>query len=45
MTVDKQLALQDVNAQGEYFEQFLVGDRLPSDMDAELVLLSNRLKR
>ena len=45
MSVDKQLALQDVNAQGEYFEQFLVGDRLPSDMDAELVLLSDRLNR
>jgi phosphoenolpyruvate carboxykinase (GTP) len=45
MTVDKKLALQDVNSQGEYFEQFLVGDRLPSDMDAELVLLANRLSR
>ena len=45
MSVDKNLALQDVNAQGEYFEQFLVGDRLPSDMDAELVLLSDRLNR
>ena len=45
MTVDKKLALQDVNSQGEYFEQFLVGDRLPSDMDAELVLLSDRLNR
>ncbi len=45
MSVDKKLALQDVNAQGEYFEQFLVGDRLPSDMDAELVLLANRLQR
>jgi len=45
MSVDKKLALQDVNAQGEYFEQFLVGNRLPSDMDAELVLLSDRLNR
>ena len=45
MTVDKKMALQDVNAQGEYFEQFLVGNRLPSDMDAELVLVSNRLSR
>ena len=45
MTVDKKLALQDVNAQGEYFEQFLIGNRLPSDIDAELVLLSNRLSR
>ena len=45
MSVDKKLALQDVNAQGEYFEQFLPGNRLPSDMDAELVLLANRLAR
>ena len=45
MSVDKKLALQDVNAQGEYFEQFLNGNRLPSDMDAELVLLSDRLSR
>ncbi|MBQ3695981.1 MAG: phosphoenolpyruvate carboxykinase (GTP) [Alphaproteobacteria bacterium] len=45
MAVDKKLALQDVNAQGEYFEQFLPGDRLPSDMDAELVLLADRLNR
>ncbi len=45
MSVDKKLALQDVNMQGEYFEQFLVGNRLPSDMDAELVLLANRLER
>ena len=43
MSVDRQLALQDVNAQGEYFEQFLHGNRLPSDLDAELVLLANRL--
>ena len=45
MSVDKKLALQDVNAQGEYFEQFLAGNRLPSDMDAELVLLADRLQR
>ena len=45
MSVDKKLALQDVNAQGEYFEQFLKGNRLPSDIDAELVLLANRLNR
>jgi phosphoenolpyruvate carboxykinase (GTP) len=45
MSVDKNLALQDVNAQGEYFEQFLPGNRLPSDMDAELVLLAARLSR
>jgi len=45
MSVDKALAIQDVNAQGEYFEQFLQGNRLPSDMDAELVLLSDRLSR
>lgn len=43
MSVDKKLALQDVNAQGEYFEQFLVGDRLPSDIDAELILCADRL--
>ena len=45
MSVDKGLALQDVNAQGEYFEQFLKGNRLPSDLDAELVLLADRLER
>ena len=45
MFVDQKLAAKDVNAQGEYFEQFLKGNRLPSDMDAELVLLSNRLER
>ncbi len=45
MSVDKKLALQDVNAQGEYFEQFLKGNRLPSDIDAELVLCANRLDR
>ena len=45
MSVDKKLALQDVNTQGEYFEQFLVGNRLPSDMDAELVLCADRLDR
>ena len=45
MSVDKKLALQDVNTQGEYFEQFLTNNRLPSDMDAELVLLFNRLSR
>lgn len=45
MSVDKKLALQDVNAQGEYFEQFLNGNRLPSDMDAELVLCADRLDR
>ncbi len=45
MSVDKKLALQDVDSQGEYFEQFLEGNRLPTDMDAELVLCSNRLNR
>lgn len=45
MSIDKKLALQDVNSQGEYFEQFLVGNRLPSDIDAELVLLADRLAR
>ena len=45
MAVDAKLALQDINAQGLYFEQFLKGNRLPSDIDAELVLLANRLSR
>lgn len=45
MCVDANLAEQDVNSQGIYFEQFLNGNRLPSDIDAELVLLSNRLNR
>jgi len=45
MSIDKKLALQDVNAQGEYFEQFLTGNRLPPDIDAELVLLADRLAR
>lgn len=45
MSVDPALALRDINSQGEYFEQFLPGNRLPSDMDAELVLCANRLNR
>ena len=42
MAVDSKLALQDVAAQREYLAGF---DRHPSDFDAELDLLENRLKR
>ena len=42
MAVDSKLALQDVDAQREYINGF---DRHPTDFDAELDLLENRLKR
>lgn len=45
MAVDTTLALQDVAAIAQHFEQFRAGDRLPVEMDAELILLDQRLKR
>ncbi|MBQ4472635.1 MAG: phosphoenolpyruvate carboxykinase (GTP) [Alphaproteobacteria bacterium] len=45
MSVDKNLAMRDINAQGAYFEQFLKGNRLPPDIDAELVLAAMRIER
>ena len=45
MSVDKKLALQTAFAQGEYYEKFLNGNRLPSDLDSELTLLIDRLNR
>jgi len=44
MTVDAKLARQDVVAIAEHFEPFRKGDHLPIELDAELVLLDERLK-
>jgi len=44
MSVDTKLARQDVIAIAEHFEPFRKGDRLPIELDAELVLLDERLK-
>lgn len=45
MSVDTSLALQDVASIAQHFEQFRKGDRLPIEMDSELILLNQRLKR
>ena len=45
MAVDTDLAERDVTAIAEHFEPFRVGDRLPIEMDAELILLHQRLVR
>ncbi len=45
MAVDTALALKDVGAIAEHFEPFRKDNRLPVEMDAELVLLDQRLKR
>jgi phosphoenolpyruvate carboxykinase (GTP) len=45
MSVDTSLALQDVASIAQHFEQFRKGDRLPIEMDSELILLDQRLKR
>ena len=45
MSVDLNLARQDVIAIAEHFEQFRKNDRLPIELDAELVLLDERLKK
>jgi len=45
MTVDKDLAEDDVSNQAAYYEQFLHEGKLPLVFDAELVLLDNRLTR
>ena len=45
MHVETEPALKDVSAISEHFEQFRQDDRLPIEMDAELVLLERRLLR
>ena len=45
MHVDTDLAERDVTAIAEHFEPFRAGDRLPIEMDAELILLHQRLAR
>ena len=45
MHVETEPALKDVSAISEHFEQFRQDDRLPIEMDAELVLLEQRLLR
>ena len=45
MVVDPALAERDVTAIAEHFEPFRSGNRLPIEMDAELVLLHQRLIR
>lgn len=45
MSVDTALARQDVCAIAEHFEPFRKGNRLPIELDAELVLLDERLKK
>ena len=45
MAVDPVVALRDVSAIAEHFEPFRKGNRLPIELDAELVLLDERLKR
>lgn len=45
MSVDTDLALKDVTSISEHFEKFRQDDRLPIEMDAELVLLEQRLLR
>lgn len=45
MAVDTKLARQDTIAIAEHFEQFRKTDSLPIELDAELVLLDERLKK
>ena len=45
MAVDTTLARQDVISISEHFEQFRKGERLPLELDAELVLLEKRLEK
>ena len=45
MAIDTDLALQDTCAIAEHFEKFRKSDRLPIELDAELVLLNERLKK
>lgn len=45
MSVNTALALQDTGAIAEHYKKFRKGDRLPIELDAELILLSERLKK
>ncbi len=45
MAVDTTLARQDVISISEHFEQFRNGERLPLELDAELILLEKRLEK
>ena len=45
MSVNTALALQDAGAIAEHYKKFRKGDRLPIELDAELILLSERLKK
>ena len=45
MSVDVDLALQDVKAQDDYFKVLRKQKRLPQDFEAELLLLKKRLER
>ena len=45
MAVDTKLARQDTIAIAKHFEQFRKTDSLPIELDAELVLLDERLKK
>ena len=44
MSVDKKMALSDVQAQQDYFKIFKKQKRLPQEFEAELTLLEGRLK-
>ncbi|MBR6729862.1 MAG: phosphoenolpyruvate carboxykinase (GTP) [Alphaproteobacteria bacterium] len=44
MSVDKKMALSDVQAQQDYFKIFKKQKRLPQEFEAELILLEGRLK-
>lgn len=45
MSVNVDMALADVKAQGDYFKVLRKQKRLPQDFDAELLLLQKRLER